>query len=434
MPKKNIFIVGLDEFNKKLLQQLPQASECEFHAALDITDIRNVQSYDMQHLIDKAVSRMEAFEGSVDGVATYYDFPGTELVPILARRFNLPGPTLESVIKCEHKYWSRLEQKEIIPEHIPSFQAFDPFDSRAYEKIQVLPPFWIKPIKSFKSFLSFRVSDESQFEEAVDKIKKDIGFMGEPFKYLMQNYAQTPYEMAHMQENCLAESPIGGLQCTLEGYCCNGQVVGYGIVDSIQEIMSSSFARYQYPSILPLEIQHRIMDIARKVIIHIGLDNSAFNIEFFYHQTSGQVYLLEINPRISQAHTDLFAKVHGYSHLSIMLDLCLGRKPRVMERKGAFTAAGNFMVRTFDQGVVVQAPGPEQIKKVQEMFPDTKVKIMVKQGDRLSELLALQDSYSYELANIIIGGKDESDLLEKYNKVLDILSFKIDKEERIAKI
>ncbi len=434
MTKKNVFIVGLDEFNKQLLQQLPQAAECDFHAALDISDIRNVQSYDMQHLIDKAVSRMESFEGSVDGVATYYDFPGTVLVPILARRFGLPGPDLESVLKCEHKYWSRLEQKEVIPEHIPMFQPFDPFDEQGFEKLRLLPPFWIKPIKSFKSFLSFRINDELEYWDATARIRKSIGLIDEPFKYLLQNYAQVPYEIAHMNESCLAESPIGGLQCTLEGYCCNGEVVGYGIVDSVQEKISSSFARYQYPSILPLEIQHRIMDTARKAITRIGMDNSAFNIEFFYDQTSQQVYLLEINPRISQAHTDLFAKVHGHSHLSIMVDLCLGRKPGIMERSGPFSVAGHFMIRTFENGRVVQVPNRDQLEKVREKFPGTKVKILVRQGDRLSELLALQDSYSYELANIIIGGKDESDLLEKYNNVLDVLSFKIDKEEYIAEI
>ncbi|RQD74303.1 ATP-grasp domain-containing protein [Desulfonatronospira sp. MSAO_Bac3] len=434
MTKKNIFIVGLDEFNKKLLQQLPQAAECEFHAALDISDIRNVQSYDMQHLIDKAVGRMESFEGSVDGVATYYDFPGTVLVPILARRFGLPGPDLESVLRCEHKYWSRQEQKEVIHENIPMFQPFDPFDEQGFEKLRLLPPFWIKPIKSFKSFLSFRINDELEYWEATNKIRKSIALIDEPFRYLLQNYAQVPYEIAHMHESCLAESPIGGLQCTLEGYSFKGEIVGYGIVDSVQEKISSSFARYQYPSILPLEIQHRIMDTARKAIARIGMDNSAFNIEFFYDQTAQQVYLLEINPRVSQAHTDLFAKVHGHSHLSVMVDLCLGRKPRILERNGPFSVAGHFMLRTFEDGRVVQVPAQEQLEKVREKFPGTQMKILVRQGDRLSELLALQDSYSYELANIIIGGMDGSNLLEKYNKVLDILSFKIDKEEYIAEI
>lgn len=426
MPKKNIFIVGLDKFNKKLLDQLPHAKECDFHAALDISEIRNVRSYDIQKLVDKAVNRMKSFS-SVDGVASYLDFPGTLLVPILARHFDLPAPDLESVLKCEHKYWSRIEQKEVIPENIPQFQGFDPYDDRAFEKIELLPPFWIKPIKSLKSFLSFRVNDEQDFREDVEKIRKDIGFVLEPFKYIVQNYADLPDELKVMKDKCIAETPIGGLQCTLEGYCFNGQVVGYGIVDSIHEKTTPSFARYQYPSILPLEVEHDMINIALKAITRIGLNNSAFNIEFFYDQTADQVYLLEINPRISQAHTDMFAKIHGISHLSVMVDLCLNRKPRVMERNGKFNQAAHFMVRTFGNGKVIRVPSPEEIKKAEQLFPETTISILVKEGDMLSELPALQDSYSYELANIFIGGKDSTDLLEKYNSILEILTFEIQK-------
>ncbi len=434
MNKKNIFIVGLDEFNKGFLDQLPQAEECEFHSALDVADIRNVASYDIQGLIDKAIHRIKSFPGSVDGVATYYDFPGTELVPILAKHFGLPGPTLESVLACEHKYWSRQEQKKVIPEHIPQFQPFDPLNPHAFQEIRILPPYWVKPIKSFKSFLSFRINDELQFLEAMDKTRKGIHLMGEPFRQIMENYSRVPFEIAGMQETCLAESPLEGLQCTLEGYSFQGEVIGYGIVDSIRENMGASFSRYQYPSILPLEIQHKIIDIARKTVHGIGLDNSAFNMEFFYDQTAGQVYLLEINPRISQAHTDIFAKVHGNSHLSIMVDLCLGKKPRVMERNGPFSVAGHFMVRTFEEGIVSRVPSRDQINRVQELFPDTRIKILVQEGDRLSELMALQDSYSYELANIFIGGQDGSNLLEKYHRILDILTFRIQKEEYVEMI
>ena len=426
MRKKNIFIVGMDEFNERLLRQLPHAEEYDFHAALDISEIRNVRSYDIQKLIDKAVDRMESFS-SVDGVASYLDFPGTLLVPILARHFDLPAPDLESVLKCEHKYWSRIEQKEVIPENIPQFQGFDPYDEQAFEKIELLPPFWIKPIKSLKSFLSFRVNDEQDFREDVDKIRKEIGFVLEPFKYIVQNFADLPEELKAMKNICIAETPIGGLQCTLEGYCFNGQVVGYGIVDSIHEKTTPSFARYQYPSILPLEVEHDMINIARKAITRIGLNNSPFNIEFFYDQTSDQVYLLEINPRISQAHTDMFAKIHGTSHLSVMIDLCLNRKPRVMERNGKFNQAAHFMVRTFGDGRVIKSPAPEEIKKAELQFPETTIDILVKEGDILSELPALQDSYSYELANIFIGGKDSSDLLEKYNIILETLTFQIQK-------
>ncbi|MCG5495432.1 MULTISPECIES: ATP-grasp domain-containing protein [Ectothiorhodospira] len=426
MPKKNVFIIGLDDFNRDKLERLPQAEECEFHAALDISDIRNVDQYDIKHLIDKATRTMEAFDGTVDAITSYYDFPGTVMTPILAERFGLPGPTLESVLKCENKYWSRLEQRKVIPEHIPQFRAFDPFDEEAYGGLGLLPPFWIKPIKSFRSYLAFQINDERQFRAVMPLCREKVGFMGEPFLYLMRHFGAPP-EIAEMPESFVAESPIGGWQCTLEGYSYNGRVHIYGVVDSVHEQDSSSFARYEYPSSLPLEIQHRMMDVARMVVQQFGLDNSAFNAEFFYDQTSDQVWFLEINPRVSQAHTDIFEKVHGVSHLSVMVDLALGRKPKPMERKGQFNVAGHFMFRTVESGKVVRVPSAKAIDKLRQRQPGTHVKIPVKPGQHLKDLQG-QDMYSFEIANVFIGGRDQTDMLDKYDEALAVLQFDIEKD------
>ena len=427
MAKKNVFIVGLDEFNRKKLERLPQAAECEFHTALDISDIRNVDSYDMPALIEKAAGVMESFDGTVDAIASYYDFPGTVMVPILAARFGLPGPSLEAVLKCENKYWSRLEQRKVVSDHIPQFRAFDPFDSQAFGKLELMPPFWIKPIKSFRSFLAFQINDERQFNEVMVVCREKGGFMGAPFNYLMEHYGMPP-EIADMPESFIAESPIGGAQCTLEGYVHNGRVVVYGVVDSVREQDSSSFSRYEYPSSLPLEIQHRMMDVTRAALTQIGLDNCPFNVEFFYDQTNDQVWLLEFNPRISQAHTDIFEKVHGISHHSIMVDLALGRKPKPMARDGQFNLAAHFMLRTFESGKVQRIPSQDAMDKLYRRQPGTYVKLAVQPGQHLSELQG-QDMYSFELANVFIGGRDRMDILDKYDEALTALQFDIHKDE-----
>lgn len=427
MTKKNIFIVGLDDFNKGFLEELPEADECDFHPALDYAEIRNVECFNMNELVSTAIQRMESFEGGIHGVASYYDFPGTDLVPILARKFQLPGPGLESVVKCEHKHWSRLEQKRIIPDHITNFQAFDPFDDNAWEKLEIDFPFWIKPIKSFKSFMCFKIESEKDFRKATAEMRERVGFICEPFVHFIEKYADLPPEVSDLKKICLAESPMGGAQVTLEGHSFRGEAVAYGIVDSIREKDGTSFGRYQYPSRLPLEIQQKMVDIARTVIRGIGLDNSPFNIEFFYDKSADHIYLLEINPRVSQAHTEIFSKVHGHSHFSIMVDLCLGRKPPLMEKKGSFSMAAHFMLRHFEDGVVKRIPTTEEVNKVKWLFPGTEIKILVREGDRLSELVAVQNSYSYELANIFVGGRDEEDLLSKYQQMLDLLPVRIEK-------
>jgi len=425
MSKKNVFIIGLDPFNQEKLQHLPEAAECQFHAALDITEIRGVASFAMQDLIGRAERTMASFD-HVDAVVSYYDFPGTTLLPILAERFGLPGPSLESVLKCEHKYWSRLEQQKVIPAHIPPFRAFDPFDDDAFAQINLMPPFWIKPIKSFRSYLAYRINDEVQLREHLPELRAHIDYISEPFNHLMRAY-HMPAEIAEMRERCIAESPLAGHQCTIEGYVFQGEVVVYGIVDSVREGDRSSFARYEYPSSLPQEIQFRMADVTRRAITQIGLDNSPFNVEFFYNPTDNQVYLLEINPRISQAHGDMFEKVHGISHHEIMLNLALGRRPKPLEVKGPFRLAANCMLRTYDSGRVRRTPTETELREISDRFPGTIIKAHVHEGQHLKELQG-QDSYSFELANIFLGGRDQAEILDKYHRIVEALPFEIERD------
>lgn len=425
--KKQVFVIGLDDFNLKKLQRLPEANECDFLPALEISEIRGVTKLNIQALIDKAIERIDN-HGRIDGIVSYYDFPGTTILPIIANKYKLPAPSLESVMKCEHKYWSRLEQNKVIPLSLPKFAAFDPFDEKAYQKIEMIPPFWIKPIKSYRSFLAYRINSEFQFNEYMEEVREHINFMSEPFNEIFQNY-NLPREYAEMKETMIAETPITGHQCTIEGYVYDGEVVVYGIVDSVVEEDRSSFTRYEYPSSLPQEIQFRMADLARRAIIQIGLNNSPFNIEFFYNNTVNQNFLLEINPRISQAHTDIFEKIHGISHHSIMLNLALARRPKALEYKGKHRIASNFMLRTYESGRVNQVPTEEEIRSLQDKYPELALKVHVKEGMHLSELYG-QDSYSFEVANIYLGARNQEELLEKYHDCIEHLTFGIEYDEK----
>ncbi len=428
MKKKQVFVIGLDDFNKTKLENLPIASQCDFLPALHISEMRQVEQLDVEQLMDLCFERIDA-NGHIDAIVSYFDFPGTTLVPIIAEKYNIPGPTLESVLKCENKFWSRLEQGKVIPEHIPVYRAFDPFDDEAFHKIEMIAPYWIKPIKSFRSFLAFKINGEHQFYESTREIQQHIDFISEPFNKIMRKF-DVPQEFSEMKETCIAESLLTGHMCTLEGYAHQGRVVVYGIVDSVREEDRSSFSRYEYPSSLPQEVQFRMADVARRVIHQFGYDNAPFNMEFFYNQTADEVYMLEVNPRISQSHSDLFEKVHGTSHHAIMLALALGEKPKTLQTKGTFNKAANFMLRTFESGKIVKAPTQSEINILKKFIPGLEIKLNVKDGIHLKELQN-QDSYSFELANIYLGGRDQSELVDKYNQCLDGLSFEIDYDDAV---
>ncbi|QBR85288.1 ATP-grasp domain-containing protein [Legionella israelensis] len=422
--KKNIFVMGLDDFNLKLMKDVSREEKYEFHGLLDIKEILDGPYFDVPALLHKAKAQLQHFSGSIDAIVGYWDFPAILLMPILRREFALKGPTLESVLKCEHKYWSRLEQQKVVPQCIPQFILADPNDENAMSRFDFPLPFWIKPVKAHSSMFGFRVNSEDEFYYSRKQICAGIGQFSDPLNAIM-NYACLPeYIKGVHGRHCLVEEIISAKhQCTLEGYVFDRQVEIYGVVDSIRGENQSSFERYEYPSRLPKTIQERMKRIARLAIIQTGLQYSPFNIEFFYDPDSGRISLLEINARISKSHSPLFQKVDGVAHNEIMIDVALGKRPSFPFRQGRFKFAAKFMPRLYGNvgdTNIVKVPDAQKIREIERHYPGTEIHVHVKEGMRLSELYQ-QDSYSYQLATIFMGADDHNTLLQQYLECLQAL-------------
>jgi len=429
MINKNIFVVGLNEVNRGLLERTPHASEYMFHGLLDPADVYETYEFPIPEMIERSIQQIKQFKRdtgqSVDAICGYNDFPVSTMLPLICKEFGTRSPSLESLMKCEHKYWSRLEQHKVIPEHIPDFCAFDPFDEDALTTINLEFPFWIKPIKSSGSFLGFRIENEADFQRALPLIQEQIGLISDPFGYVLEQ-VDLPPEVARVKPHYfLAESIIGGRQCTLEGYSLNGWIETTGIIDSIRYENGVSFFRYEYPSSLPYKIQERMIRITEKIISSIGFDNSAFNIEYYWDRGRDKIWLLEINTRVSQSHADIFEKVDGVSNQAITVDVALGRDPEFPYQRGEFPRAAKFFQRVFRNGIVKAVPTEAEIAQVLREMPGTVIRPQVQPGMRLDELLE-QDSYSFAICYLFIGGEDQKDLLDKYMRCQEILTFDIE--------
>src|SRR5699024_1851602 len=127
---------------------------------------------------------IDAFDGPVDAIIGFWDFPVSSLVPLLRRRYGLPTASVEEVLMCEHKYWNRLIQQEVIDEY-PNFGLVDPFHDETPPP-GVSFPLWIKPVKSFASMLAIRVENQTEFTEALATIRDGIARLGEPFEALLE--------------------------------------------------------------------------------------------------------------------------------------------------------------------------------------------------------------------------------------------------------
>jgi len=420
--RRNVFVIGLNDFNLHELQSIRNAENYEFLRLLDPEDVLERDEYPLDDLLEKARRQLSLFPGRPDALVHYIDFPVSTMIPILCREFGLPSASLDSVLKCEHKYWSRVEQSKSVPNHVPPFRAVDPFDDRALEKLDLGFPFWIKPVKSFSSYLGFRIGDERDWERAIAEIRENIGRFAGPFDQLLDR-VDLPSEVAGVGGGmCIAEGLIGGRQCTQEGFVHKGRVKVYATVDSIREPNGSSFARYQYPSGLPANVRKRMSRISERFLQHIGYDDAPFNIEYFWDANDDRIWLLEVNTRISESHCDLFEKVDGASHHEVAVDLSLGHRPRLPHRDGEFAHAAKFFVRAYRDALVTRVPGTPEIERLQREIPGTLVKILPKPGMRLSEMMD-QDSYSYTLAILWIGAATTNQLQKRHDKALDILRF-----------
>ena len=123
---RNVFVLGCDRFNLDQIKSARAAEGCRFHALTTYDEAKAGDEIPAEKLLDKARARLDAFDGSIDAILGWWDFPVSTLLPILRREYGTPGPTLESTLRCEHKYWSRLEQSRSVPDHIPAFRLFDP--------------------------------------------------------------------------------------------------------------------------------------------------------------------------------------------------------------------------------------------------------------------------------------------------------------------
>jgi len=419
----DIVVIGLDEENLPLLEDLPDPAY-RFHGVVDPDRLIGVADLDFEAVLKEAEERIEALDVEVDAIVGYWDFPVTSMVPILCERHGLPGPSLAAVARCEHKYWSRLEQRKVVDD-LPAFAVMDLDADRLPEGMEF--PVWVKPVKSVSSALAFHVDDQSELDDAMAEIREGADALGEPFQHVLDRI-ELPPEIAEIGATAaLVEESVSGRQVTVEGHEYDGEVRVHGIIDSVTYPDSPSFLRYQYPSSLPGQVQERLAASAKKVMAQLGLTGSAFNIEYFWNPDNDRLALLEVNPRHSQSHAWIFEMVDGLANHQVMVRLGLGRDPELPHRRGAYPVAAKWFLRSFVDGVVTHAPSADDVRRIEGEHDRVHIQLVAEQGQRLDDLRQ-QDSYSYELARVYAAASDEDALVATYDEVVAKLAYEV--EER----
>ncbi|MFJ6437333.1 hypothetical protein [Streptomyces sp. NPDC091416] len=117
--QRNILVLGLDEADLPTLNAVPDAGTYRFHPLLGIQELPEGE-VSASDPMSRARAVSDAHDGSIDAIVVHGDFPVSTLIPMLGREYSTRTTSLESVVKCAHKYLSGMEQRKVIDAY-PNF-------------------------------------------------------------------------------------------------------------------------------------------------------------------------------------------------------------------------------------------------------------------------------------------------------------------------
>ncbi len=402
--------------------EIQKAYDLEFQGTDEET---HEAGFDGLRFVNAAIRRVQERRGAYSAILGIDDFPASLMGALVAEAVGFASPSFESLFLCQHKYYSRLRQREAVPGATPRFHILELARDPLPSDLPMAFPVFVKPVKSYLSILARRIETLPELSCAVDEARLRLAGIGEMFDGLVGASRLDRRFRAVRGAALLVEELLSGHLVTLDGYAFRGQVVPLGVVDSFFFLRSSSFERFEYPSRLPPGVQERMARIAERCIRSIGLDRTFFNMEFFYREEDDAIHLVEINGRMSSQFAPLYRMVHGIDTYAMQLDLALGRDPGGREvwepGRSRGMVAASFVLRTFENGYVRRIPLAEEIERLAERFPEAFIEILVEEGEKLSD--ELQDDESYRYALVDLCAKDRKELLKKFDEAKHLLPF-----------
>lgn len=418
MMRKKIFVICPTEIDHRELSREPFASKFAIHfhtyddtafKRMAFADSLTSREFDPQLMHRDLIKQINKL--NPDAIVSTLDYPGALWAAIMAEKFQLPGSSIAGVMAHQHKYYSRLLQKQIVPDATPQFWEYHNADS-----VNATYPFFIKPCKSFLSLGSQQVNSPDQLESALKKASHSKDFLKQ-FEWFMDRYSS----FAHDAPRIIGEAMLKGMQCTLEGFLDSGAATMLGVVDSIMYPGTFSFKRFEYPSRLPETVQKRMGEIAAKLMAASDFNHGFFNIEFMYHPKQDTIGIIEVNPRMAYQFADLYEKVDGMNAYSYLLDLALGRSPRVTQRKGMHDRAVIHVFRSYEDKQVISSPSHDDFNELYRTFPDARYQSFVTPGMRLSD--TIQDGQTFRYATVSVGCGQDTNLEEQHEQFATLLPF-----------
>lgn len=364
------------------------------------------ESFDAVAYIDQVAQQ---YAGKIDGVTSSSDYPGAQVAAGVAARLDLPGVPMQASIACAHKYYARVACREAAPEETPPFELLE--IGREPRDPAFGYPCFVKPAKGTFSVLSGLMRTREELRAYLEQ--PFLARYGRDYLRTFNDMCRQLTNFAHDGNCVLAEGVLAGAQVTVEGWVSRGEVGVIGVTDSIMHPGTKSFARFEYPSAWPAKVQARMAEVCTRVVKHVGLDNTLWNMELFYDAGEDAISIIEINPRKASQFADLYEKVDGLNGFEMAFNVAVGEKPAFRHGSGAFKCAASVPLRVFYKARVTRVPSQQRIAEIEAAHPGTIIWWECKDGEVLSPTDEFEDGHSRRYGVINLGAQSRLDLLNR---------------------
>ncbi|MEP7069647.1 MAG: ATP-grasp domain-containing protein [Usitatibacter sp.] len=374
-------------------------------------------TFDLYRYVDRLTNKYRRV--GLDGVLSNNEQFGALTAALLAERLGLPGLKPRTVLIAQHKFYARENLGVVLPELNPEYCVI-PYTVKSEREIALRFPFFVKPVKATYSVLARRVDSFGELREHLSFGPLEtfiIKRLTKPFNDVLGATPGFPISADHL----IAESLLSGTQVSVEGIVLDGKVRVLGLVDAIMYPGTQAFLRWDYPSRLPPASRERVIAASRRVVETLQYNHGFFNLEFVVDAETGDIKLIEINPRMAAQFSDLFDKVHALNLHRIALDLSCGATPDLEPRQGRNRVAASFVFRKFDGTGLHRPPTRGKLEWLARFDPDAHLMLYLKTGRSLAREMKWLGSHRYAVLNM--GAESEAALREKHRRIKQELDF-----------
>jgi biotin carboxylase len=373
-------------------------------------------TFNLLHFAERMAAK---YRGRIDAVVSNNEQFGALAASLIAKKLGLPGLSPLPLLLAQHKFYMRERLAEHIPEAMPRYCTF-PYTFNSREEIALEFPFFVKPVKAAYSVLARRVENYDELRQHLDFHpweKYIIKRLVRPFNDACRALTDFSIDAHHL----VGESLLQGEQINIDGLVFDGQIHILGIVDAVMYPGTLAFMRWDYPSRLPSLWQERAAVVARKAIAALDYDHGFFNVEMTVDRQSGDIKIIEINPRMASQFSDMYAKVDGIDLHDIGIDMALGHIPNIEKKTMPCSCAASFVLRKFTLENLPCEPAHDRVEWLKRFDPDAILTTFIKQGGQLKREMKWLGSYRYAVLNM--GAENEAALMEKFGIVRSKLGF-----------